>query len=54
MCSISMFTADELIQLAAQERAKGNKKKAIRLMALAHQITSRVNWEGKLIFSFGM
>lgn len=41
MCSISMFTADELITLAAQERAKGNKKEALKLMRLAYNLVSR-------------
>jgi len=43
MCSISMFTPDELVQAAAQERAKGNKKEAIKIMALAYKLTSRTN-----------
>lgn len=43
MCSISMFTADELLLLAAQERSKGNKKEALRLMKLAYYAANRVN-----------
>lgn len=54
MCSISMFTPDELVQVAAQERAKGNKKEAIKIMALAYKLTSRTNWEGILTFFFGI
>lgn len=38
MCSISMFTPEEIIELAVEERIKGNVKESIRLMALAYKL----------------
>lgn len=43
MCSISMFTADELLHIAAQEKAKGNHKEAIKIMRLAYTVAIRTS-----------
>ena len=43
MCSISMFTADELFHIAVKERAKGNIKEANKIMAMAYNLSKRNN-----------